>query len=232
MSLVSTLLAVKIEDCEFPENLLYDVTNGTWARMERGSLEVGITSLVAWASGPFNAVTFKLVGTEVKRGQVIGSFEGARHFDVFRSPVSGSLLETNSVLLTNPRVLNKDCYGKGWFSRIRVAEMEELGYLSSLPESSPLFEASLKDRRVHCFAEFPDQEMFEIGVECSAVLVRLNEFFAGCQAGTVVHVVSDDTTAEIEMERWSEETGNRLVQSKREGNLQHFIVKKEGRTRI
>jgi len=54
---------------------------------------------------------------------------------------------------------------------------------------------------VHCFAGFPDYEMYEIGVECSAVLVMLNDFLATSEKGIVVHIVSDDTTADIEMER-------------------------------
>jgi TusA-related sulfurtransferase len=42
----------------------------------------------------------------------------------------------------------------------------------------------------------------------------------------VVHVVSDDPTADIEMERWADETGQEILKSRKEGNLIHFIVKK------
>ena len=219
---------MKIGDCEFPEDLLYDVTNGTWAKVEDGTLRIGITSLLSWASGPFQSVTFKPVGIEVQRGHVLGSFEGPRLFDVVRSPVFGVILEANQALISDPRLLNKDSYGKGWFARIRVSDMKELEGLGRLPPAEPLIASSLRERHVRCFAEFPDQEMFEIGVECSAVLVKLNELLATSPAGTVVHVVSDDKTADVEMERWSDETGNALVQSKVEGNLYHFIVKKSG----
>ena len=217
---------MKIGDCEFPESLLYDVTNGTWAKVEDGTLRIGITSLLSWASGSVHSVTFKPVGMEVQRGNVIGSFEGPRLFDVVRSPVFGVILETNQALTSDPRLLNKDSYGKGWFARIRVNDMKDLEGLDRLPQAEPLIASSLRERHVRCFAEFPDQEMFEIGVECSAVLVRLNELLATSPAGTVVHVVSDDKTADVEIVRWSDETGNALVQSKVEGNLYHFIVKK------
>jgi glycine cleavage system H protein len=218
---------LKVDDCEFPDALLYDVANGTWAKPEGSTLRVGITSLLSWASGPFHSVTFKPPRTEVHRGQVLGSFEGAKHFDVVRSPVSGILSETNLELVTDPRLLNKDCYGNGWFARVRVKKTEELDALSRLPDAAPAIATSLRERRVHCFAEFPDHEMFEIGVECAAVLVRLNELLAGSAVGTVVHVVSDDNTADTEMQRWSHQTGNAVVQSKKEGDLYHFIVKKE-----
>jgi hypothetical protein len=41
-----------------------------------------------------------------------------------------------------------------------------------------------------------------------------------------VHVVSDDTSADLEMIRWSEEKGQGLLEFRKEGNLFHFIVKK------
>jgi glycine cleavage system H protein len=217
---------MKINDCEFPDDLLYDVANGTWAKLEDRTLRIGITNLLSWAAGQFHTVTFKPVGMEVQRGHVLGSFEGPRLFDVVRSPVSGVLSETNSSLTNNPRLLNKDCYGSGWFARIKIEDMKELEGLKRLPSAEPLIASSVRERHVRCFAEFPDQEMFEIGVECSAVLVRLNELLATSPAATVVHIVTDDNTADVEMERWSDETGNALIQSKKEGNLYHFIVKK------
>ena len=68
--------------------------------------------------------------------------------------------------------------------------------------------------------------MWEIGVECAAVLVRLNELIERCALNDVIHVVSDDPTADIEMERWSDETGQLVLESRKEGKLIHFIVKK------
>jgi TusA-related sulfurtransferase len=44
--------------------------------------------------------------------------------------------------------------------------------------------------------------------------------------GEVVHLVSDDPTADLEMIRWSEENGQSLLEMRREDNLYHFIVKK------
>jgi glycine cleavage system H lipoate-binding protein/TusA-related sulfurtransferase len=219
---------LKIHDCEFPDALLYDVENGTWARLEVGILKLGITALLSWTAGPISTITFKQVGIEVRRGQVLGSFEGPKYFGVVRSPLSGVLFETNVGLLANPKLMNRDGYGDGWFARVRLDSIEDLRTLNRLPGAAPLIATALVERRVHCYAEFPDQEMFEIGVECAAVLVRLNELLASSPPGTVVHVVSDDKTADIEMKRWSDETGNTVVESKREGDLYHFIVKKSG----
>ena len=220
---------MKIDHCDFPDELLYDVNYSPWAKEVGGSLRVGITSTLSWSSGAFFAVTFKPVGTEVRRGQVVGSVEGPTHFDVVRAPVSGTLSAVNEMLNAEPKLLNKDPYGEGWFCEVRPKDRAELATLKALPEAQPSIAEQLKARRVHCFAEFPDQEMYEIGVECSAVLVELNGFLAKSNEGTVVHIVSDDPTADIEMQRWSDETKNAVLKTRKEGNIYHFIVKKKGR---
>jgi glycine cleavage system H lipoate-binding protein/TusA-related sulfurtransferase len=217
---------LKIGYCDFPDDLLYDIDNGTWAHPGSGTLRIGITSLLSWPAGKFSAVTFKDVGTVLKRGQVAGSVEGQRHFDVVRTPVSGAIVERNEALPTNPKLLNKDPYGSGWFVEVKPSDPGELLLLRGLPDAREQISSRLQELRVHCFAEFPDLEMFEIGVECSAVLVSLNELLDRNPSGTVVHIVSDDNTAPLEMERWSDQTGNYVLESRREDNLYHFIAKK------
>jgi TusA-related sulfurtransferase len=68
--------------------------------------------------------------------------------------------------------------------------------------------------------------MFEIGVECAATLTKFDELLAGLEIGQVVHLVSDDVTADLEISRWSEQTGQAIIELRREGNLFHFIIKK------
>jgi glycine cleavage system H lipoate-binding protein/TusA-related sulfurtransferase len=217
---------MRIDHCEFPDDLLYDVANGTWVRREPGALKVGITSLLSWASGTFSTVSFKQVGTVLKRGEGAGSVEGPMHFDIVRAPVSGTISRTNKALIDEPKLLNKDPYGLGWFMEIRLEKPSELSLLQRLPADEPVIAARIRELRVHCFAEFPDHKMFEIGVECSAVLIKLNELLDRSPSATVVHVVTDDSTAPIEMVRWSDQTGNEIVESRKEGNLYHFIAKK------
>ena len=68
--------------------------------------------------------------------------------------------------------------------------------------------------------------MFEIGIECAATLTKLGELLSKVQIGEVVHIVSDDTSADLEMIRWTEENGQELLEIRKEDNLFHFIVKK------
>jgi len=157
----------------------------------------------------------------------MGTMEGSRHFDVFRSPVAGTLSAVNERLTEEPGLLNKDPYGEAWFAEIRVKDNDELGALGRLPQAEHRIAELLKERRVHCFAAYPDFEIFDTGVECQAVLAKLNELLERSTPGTVVHLVSDDSSAEIEMQRWSDQTGNSVLDVQKEGRIFHYIVRKE-----
>ena len=54
----------------------------------------------------------------------------------------------------------------------------------------------------------------------------LDELVSSIEIGGIVHLVSDDNTADLEMTRWSEERGQSILETRPEGNLLHFIIKK------
>ena len=68
--------------------------------------------------------------------------------------------------------------------------------------------------------------MFEIGEECSATLAKLDELVEKINVGEVVHLVSDDITADIELTRWSQENSQEILEISRENRLFHFLIKK------
>lgn len=215
---------MKIGGCEYPDSLLYDVDAGTWATKEGNVYRMGVAPHLGWLSGGFTSVSFKEPGTNIELGRSAGSVEGPRHFDVVRAPFDAVIREVNHRLGSEPRLANKDPFGSGW-----LALLERTGSASrllTLAEATGSITNKIKDLGVRCFAEFPDVEMFEIGTECSAVLVKLNEVMESSGQGTVVHVVSDDPTSDIEMVRWEDTTGNKVAEARSEGRLHHFIVRK------
>jgi glycine cleavage system H protein len=215
---------LKIEGCEYPDSLLYDVDAGTWANKEGDEFRIGLAPHLSWISGGFTSVSFKNSGTHVEIGKSLGSVEGPKHFDVVRAPFDCAIRKVNSRLTSEPKLVNKDPFGAGWF-----ALLEQSGPTSRLltpAEAMSSITTIVRRLGVRCFAEFPDIEMFEIGTECSAVLVKLNELMEKSRQGTVVHIVSDDPTSDIEIARWEHETENKLVESRLEERLHHFIVKK------
>jgi glycine cleavage system H protein len=220
---------VLIGTCRFADDVLYDSQSNTWVtfRDDEREATVGINTILAWLGGTFTMVSFKPVGTIVEQGKSLGAVESPRHFETVRSPITGKLLAVNEALVGDPRLLNSDPYSKGWFAKLEPLRLgAEKASLRSPAQARAELQATIAELRVRCFAEFPDHEMYEIGTECSAVIVRLNELLSSSPVGTVVHLVSDDPTSELEMIRWSDMTGNQLVETRREGSLVHYIVKK------
>lgn len=219
---------MRIQECEFPDDLLYDADGMTWARQESGGhVLVGITSIQAAVAGKLTSVLGKPAGVLYARGEGVGALESGRYFGVIRTPVRGLLVAVNEAVLQKPKLLSEAPYSDGWFAHLRAEDWAaDLQVLRSPDAAKDLLKSQIDALRVRCFAAFPDHEMYEIGVECSAVLLRLNELLDRIDVGEVVHIVSDDWTAPVEMDRWVGETGHALLEIRREGNLYHILVRK------
>jgi len=217
---------MKIGNCSFPEDLLYDAENFIWISNKEKSVTIGITAIMASIAGRLSSIKLKPVGTKLEKGKSCGTLDSAKYFGVVRTPVSGIIVQVNKSLMNKPKLANDFPYAEGWFVKIELSDLEDLKALERIENCHDKMSIAIQKLRVRCFAAFPDHEMFEIGVECSATLAKLDELIEKVPAGEVIHLVSDDPTADLEMSRWSEERGQSLLEIKNEGNLLHFIVKK------
>jgi glycine cleavage system H lipoate-binding protein/TusA-related sulfurtransferase len=219
---------LQIDNCDFPEDALYDLDNNVWVKLRGTKLAVlGLTSVHAALAGKLSKINFKPLGSSVRKGQSVATIESIKYFGVVRTPLSGTLIETNTALGKQPKLANDSPYEDGWFVKIETSLFpEEMKSLCDLASAQEMIRSQIRELRVRCFKAYPDYEMWEIGVECAAVLVRLNELMQHCALNEVIHVVSDDPTADIEMERWSDQTGQAVLESRKEGKLMHFTVKK------
>ena len=219
---------MEIDHCIFPDDLLYDLENNTWLRVEEdGEVTIGVTSVLPAIAGKLTLARLKAVGIDIQRGQSLGTLESQKFVGPIPSPVSGILVKTNGLVVDKPRIINDAPYEDGWIARLRPSQLKlERILLSKSGESKIPLQQKIAEFHVRCFKAFPDHEMSEVGTECSAVLIHLNELLATISVGEVVHLVSDDPTAYVEMVVWSERTGQSLVDWRKEGNLFHFIVRK------
>jgi len=178
-------------------------------------------------AGRLTSIRAKPVGVAYGRGQTIATLESERYFGPVRTPVAGVLVAVNEAALKKPKIVSNQPYGEGWLGQIRPDRPEEVREaLQPVQAIAANLEAQIASLRVHCYAALPDYELFEIGTECAAVLVKLNELLARIEAGDVVHLVSDDWTAPVEMQNWSSMTGQPIIETRKEGNLYHFLIRK------
>jgi glycine cleavage system H lipoate-binding protein/TusA-related sulfurtransferase len=215
---------------------MYDLENFVWIKTDdedRSIVTLGATPILISLAGKLTRIKLRDIGTTIEKNKSVGSIESIRYFGMVRSPVNGEITAVNNTLTDSPKIANDFPYTDGWFVKIRVhnsnmnmdSGLENSG-LKFIEECNVEIEKIIEKLHVRCFSAFPDYEMFEIGVECAATLTKLDELIDKINTGNVVHVVSDDTSADLEMIRWSEERGQGLLEFRKEGNLFHFIVKK------
>jgi len=219
---------MEIDHCSFPDHLLYDLEANTWISVDEGEVTLGMTSILSAIAGKFTSVRIRPTGTRVDRGSSLGTLESLRFVGPIPSPFSGTISSVNVDVVKRPKLMNDASYTDGWILKLKpVSFQKERGLLSGPKDAMEVFKKKIAEFHARCFKAFPDYEMYEIGTECSAVLVRLNELLATTSIGDVVHLVTDDPTSYVEMVRWTDQTGHELVDWRQEGNLFHFIVRKE-----
>ncbi len=223
---------MEIAGCPIPEDRLYDLEHFVWARAEAERPEVYTLGLVApFAAfiGPVASIAYRPLAPSLAAGRSLGLIETARFTGAVRLPFDAAVLEVNGELPAHPRWLNDDPYGRGWVARVRPTGPRPPPGLESAERIRDRLAAWIERGHVRCWPQTPDRKMFEIGVECSAILAQLNDELARQPAGTALLLVTDDPTAPIEMERWSDQTGHALLAKRHDGNLFEFLVRKEER---
>jgi glycine cleavage system H protein len=109
---------------DVPDDLRYSKDH-EWARVEDGNgtvkVRVGITDYAQDALGDVVFVQLPDLGATVAAGESFGEIESTKSVSDIYAPVSGTIVEINDTLATNPDQLNGDPYGNGWLCVIEVA---------------------------------------------------------------------------------------------------------------
>jgi len=221
---------VEIDGCLLPEDRFYDLELEAWLKpSEDGrTARVGLVGWLASFAGKFQIVSFRPVEGLVQAGRSVATIESLRYTGALRLPVDGTILERNDALLAQPKLLNNHPYEEGWVVGIALREPSDPERtLLRAPEAAGRLAEKIERLRVRCYPAVPDAELIEIGAECQAILVRLNEEIDQLAPEDVILLVTDDPTAPIEMARWEDRSGHRVIYHRREGDLHQFLVRRE-----
>ena len=220
---------VDVLGCALPEDRLYDLEQGVWWQPEQedGTARLGLLATVASFAGPFRELTFRSVDGPLARGRSIATVESARYTGAVRLPVDGVVVDRNAAVRERPRLLNDRPYSEGWIARVRPLRTPlPSGVLAPAAEVRVRLEEEIRARRIRCWPLTPEVELREVGIECTAVLVRLNEELARRAPGEALLLVTDDPTSPIEMVRWSDRTGHAVLAHRTDGPFHQFLVEK------
>jgi glycine cleavage system H protein len=223
--------AMDVEGCPLPDDRLYDLENELWVRLGPGGDEATVGILAAFASfiGKVHRVEFRTTKGPVDRGRGVAIVESTRYTGAVRMPLDGRVVEVNPLLTERPKWINDDPYGRGWVFRATSAASIAPGTagLESAAAIADRLAERIRARHVRCWPAAPDVELIEVGAECAAVLAALDEELTRRAPEEYVLLVTDDPTSPIELVRWSDRTGQSVVDHRSEGALHQFLIRKE-----
>jgi glycine cleavage system H protein len=118
---------------EYPEDLKY-TNSHEYIRLEDYVATVGITAFAIDQLGDIVFLDLPEVGTRVEKGQTFGTIESVKAVEDIYSPVTGTVIESNTALVDEPEVIGNDPYGVSWLLKVNIDNLEELSDTMSASE--------------------------------------------------------------------------------------------------
>jgi glycine cleavage system H protein len=109
----------------FPDDVRYTPEH-EWARLDHGTVTVGITSYATDQLGDVVFVELPDVGRTLEAGKPFGVVEAVKTVSDLYAPVAGEVVEVNTALADNPALVNQEPFGEGWMVRIRPSNPADL----------------------------------------------------------------------------------------------------------
>lgn len=116
-----------------PTDLKY-TKDHEWLRINGDQATLGITDHAQRQLGDVVFAQLPNVGDQRSQGEELGTIESVKAVAEFFAPVSGSVIEVNEAVQTDPEDINDDPYGEGWLVKIRMTNPKDADSLMSAAE--------------------------------------------------------------------------------------------------
>ncbi|XP_077374123.1 glycine cleavage system H protein, mitochondrial-like [Festucalex cinctus] len=101
-----------------------------WIRVEDNGIgTVGISNFAQEALGDVVYCGLPDVGTQLAQQDEFGTLESVKAASELFSPLTGEVVEVNTLLADKPGLVNKSCYKDGWLMKMTIAKPSELDSL-------------------------------------------------------------------------------------------------------
>ncbi len=138
----------EVEGIQLPDDLYYHQDDHLWVRVEGSQARVGIDDQAQRSAGTVSAVRLKPAGRPISKGKPFGTMEAGKYVGPLRAPISGKVIEINSEVMMQPRLLNSDPYGMGWLVLVEPENAaRDLGEMVHGHAIQPWLEKSVADWR-------------------------------------------------------------------------------------
>ena len=107
-----------------PDNILCSKTHEfVWEN--DGKYVIGLTDFAVEQLGDIVFVELPEVGSELAKGDILGTVESVKAASEIYMPISGKVVEVNDELTSSPEILNEDSYEKGWLIKVESETAKE-----------------------------------------------------------------------------------------------------------
>jgi len=111
-----------------PKDLLY-TEDHEWIKVNGTEATIGVTDFAQKELGDIVFVEVETVDETLDKGEAFGTIEAVKTVSDLFMPVSGTVLELNQLLDSEPEIINKDPYESGWIIKIKMNDTKELNEL-------------------------------------------------------------------------------------------------------
>lgn len=123
---MTTFLETKVDKFTFHvDPTCFYNREGVWIRIEGNRARLGLSDFLQQRSGDIAFVDVKPEGTVLAIGDEFSAIETIKVTIALPSPVSGKVVQVNSVMETTPEVINQDPFGEGWVCEVEVSDWEQ-----------------------------------------------------------------------------------------------------------
>ena len=125
---------------DIPGDLKF-LSSHEWARVESdGTITIGISDYAQDLLGDIVFVELPEVGQSVDAENDTAIVESVKAASDIYSPLSGEVIEVNSLLEDQPEIINSSPYENGWFFKLTPSDLGELDNLLSPEDYSEVCE--------------------------------------------------------------------------------------------
>lgn len=129
----------------------YDPHTDVWVLvLDAGRVRLGMDPLGVETSGSLAQISLLPPGTEVARGESLGSVEAEKFVGPLVAPVSGTIVGGNQAAIADPRIVHGDPLGAGWLVEMAPSDLagEAPLLVHGAEQVAAWFEAKVEDYRL------------------------------------------------------------------------------------
>ncbi|MFV0566355.1 MAG: glycine cleavage system protein GcvH [Flavobacteriaceae bacterium] len=120
-----------------PSNLKY-TKDHEWVSVEGDIATIGITDFAQSELGDIVYVEVETVDETLDAEEVFGTVEAVKTVSDLFLPISGEIIEFNTLLEDEPEKVNTDPYGDGWMIKVKCSDLAQLDALMTADDYKTL----------------------------------------------------------------------------------------------